>query len=115
MDRVISIHEYKLMDNATAEQFEAAVENARKQKLFELPGLVEYHFLKKIRGTKSVKYSAIWVYENRKVWEKLWGKVDSPTPKDNYPENWKVWEEELLAPLLTQGPDRIDFAAYEEF
>ena len=115
MSKIISIHEYKLKDDVTAERFEAAVENARKQRLFNLPGLIEYHFLKRIRGTKMVEYSAIWIHENRDIWEKLWGKADSPIPKDNYPEKWKVWADELLAPLLTQAPDRIEFAANEEF
>jgi hypothetical protein len=115
MGSVISIHEYKLRHGVTSEQFEATVENARNQELFDLPGLVEYHFLKRIRGTKMVEYSAIWTYENRDVWERLWGKTDNPLEKEEYPEKWKIWEDELLAPLLSQDPDRIDFAAYEEF
>jgi len=115
MGKVISVHEYKLRDDVTADQFEAAVENARKQGLFDLPGLVEHHFLKRIRGIKKVEYIAIWVYENRAIWEKVWGTADNPIPKDKYPENWKVWEDELLSPLLTGDPDCIDFAAYEEF
>lgn len=115
MGKVISVHEYKLKDDITAEQFEAAVENAREQELFDLPGLTEYYFLKRIRGTKPVEYTAIWIYKNREVWEKIWGETDSPISKEDYPNKWKVWEDELLAPLLTQDPDRIEFAAYEEF
>ena len=115
MHKVISIHEYKLKNGITGEQFEAAVESARERKLFNLPGLTDYHFLKRIRGTRQVEYTAIWIYENREVWEKLWGKADAPIQKKDYPEKWKIWEDEVLASLLTQEPDRIHFAAYEEF
>jgi len=115
MGSVISIHEYALKNYVTTDQFEAAVESARNQKLFDLPGLIDYHFLRRIRGTKNVEFAAIWVYENREAWEKIWGKADNPISKENYPQKWKVWEEDLLAPLLTQDPDRIEFAAYEEF
>jgi hypothetical protein len=115
MSRVISIHEYKLRDNISGEQFEAAVESAREQNLFELPGLTSYSFLKRIRGTREVEYIAEWIYENREMWERLWGKIDAPIKKEDYPEEWKIWEDELLAPLLSQDPDSINFAAYEEF
>ncbi|MGD8402283.1 MAG: hypothetical protein PVJ21_01395 [Anaerolineales bacterium] len=115
MGKVISIHEYKLKAEVSAKQFEAAVANAREQKLFEIPGLLDNYFLRRIRGTKIVEFTAIWIYENREAWEKLWGKADRPIPKDKYPEKWKLWEDELLAPLLSQDPDRIEFAAYEEF
>lgn len=115
MSKIISIHEYKLKPDKTAGQFEAAVEYAREQELFDLPGLIEYHFLKRIRGTKMVEYTALWIYESRAVWEKVWGTADDPISKDKYPEKWKIWEDELLTPLLTQDPDRIEFAAYEEF
>lgn len=115
MNRVISIHEYKLKNDISGEQFEATVEKARELDLFNLPGLIEYHFLKRIRGSRNVEYSAIWIYQNREAWEKLWGKADSPIKKENYPKKWKIWEGEFLAPLLAQDPDRIDYAAYEEF
>ena len=62
-----------------------------------------------------VAYTAIWVYKNREAWEKLWGKADKPIKKENYPEKWKIWEDQLLAPLLSQDPDHIYYAAYEEF
>ena len=31
-----------------------------------------------------------------------------------YPEKWRIWEEELLAPILSGDPDVIRFTAYEE-
>jgi hypothetical protein len=115
MNRVISIHEYRLRNNVSGEQFEATVEKARKLDLFNLPGLIDYHFLKRIRGSRNVKFTAVWIYQNREAWEKLWGEADSPIEKNSYPENWKRWENEFLAPLLTQDPDRIDYIAYVEF
>ena len=115
MSRVISIHEYNLKSGVSAEQFEMAVEKARSRELFNLPGLIGHYFLKRIRGTRKVEYTAIWIYEDRASWEKLWGKADKPYKKENYPEKWKIWENEILAPLLTQDPDHIYFAAYEEF
>jgi heme-degrading monooxygenase HmoA len=114
MTRVISIHEYKLKNGVSSEQFEAAVDTARRRELFSLPGLIEHRFLRRIRGTRKVEFTAIWIYENRESWEKLWGKADDPIQKENYPEKWKIWEDEILAPLLAQDPDRIDYAAYEE-
>ena len=115
MAKVISVHEYKLKDGVSRQQFEAAVEDARKAELFSLPGLMEYHFLRRIRGTREVEFAAIWIYENRESWEKLWGKADRPVRKEDYPEKWKIWEDEVLAPLLAQDPERLDYVAYEEF
>ena len=115
MNRVISIHEYKLKNGVSRKQFEMAVQNARKRDLFNLPGLIGHHFLKRIRGTRKVEYTAIWIYEDRNAWENLWGKADRPIKKEHYPEKWKVWEDEMLAPLLAQDPDRISYAAYDEF
>ena len=115
MNRVISIHEYRLKSHVSEEQFEATVQMARELDLFNVPGLIEFHFLKRIRGTRQVEFIAVWIYENREAWEKLWGKADNPIEKADYPEKWKIWENELLASLLTQDPDRIDYAAYEEF
>ena len=115
MNDVISIHEYQLKKGVSAEQFEQAVANARGRELFKLPGLSEHHFLKRIRGTRNTHYAAIWLYADRNSWEKLWGKVENPTPKENYPEKWKIWEDEILAPLLGHDPDHIDYAAYDAF
>ena len=97
------------------EKFEMAVADARNRGLFNLPGLVAHHFLKHIRGTRKAAYTAVWVYEDRKVWEKLWGTVDNPIKKENYPEKWKIWENQILAPLLAQDLDHIYYAAYEEY
>jgi len=114
MKRVISIHDYKLKQGVSSEQFETSVAKARQLDLFNLSGLIEFHFLRRIRGSRNVEYTAIWIYQNRASWEKLWGKTDNLIEKENYPENWKRWENEFLAPLLAQDPDRIDYAAYEE-
>ena len=55
MAKITSIHEYKLRGGVASQQFEAAVEDARKAELFSLPGLMEYHFLRHIRGTREVE------------------------------------------------------------
>ena len=109
MSRIISIHEYTLRPDVSAAQFEKTVEQARKRRLFNLPGLIEYYFLKRIRGTRQTDYAAIWIYENKTAWTNLWGTMNNPVKKENYPEQWKVWENELLA------PDKIFYASYEEF
>lgn len=114
MTKVISIHEYILQEGISPEHFEQAAETARNRGLFNLPGLTDYYFLKHIRGTRQSDYTAIWIYENRNVWEKLWGKPGSPFKKEDYPVLWKIWENELLAPLLSQDPDRIFYASYDE-
>lgn len=114
MTKVISIHEYLLKENVTGEQFEKAVENARSLRLFDLPGLIDHHFLKYIRGTRKIQYAAIWVYADRESWEKLWGTANNPIKKEDYPAKWKIWENEILAPLLAQDPDQMYYASFEE-
>ncbi len=114
MPRIISIHEYILKSGVDEQGFERAIREAEKRGLLRLPGLLEHHFVKGIRGLRKGCYAAIWVYESRKAWERLWGKPDRPPTKEEYPENWKVWEDQVLAPFLRQDPDRINFTAYEE-
>ena len=114
MPKVISVHEYKLKPGSDARQFEKAIRRAREEGLLRLPGLIDYHFLKGIRGARSRRYAAIWVYETRDAWESLWGNLEEPTPKQEYPESWKRWEGEVLAPFLDQDPDEIRFTSYEE-
>jgi hypothetical protein len=40
--------------------------------------------------------------------------VEAPRSASQYPENWKIWENVVLAPLLAQDPDTIRFTSYEE-
>jgi hypothetical protein len=115
MPKIISIHEYILTPEADKYQFEQALRTAQVRGLFHLPGLEAYHFLKGIKGARKGHYTAIWIYENREAWERLWGPVDHPRLKHEYPENWQIWEDEILAPFLTQDPDTITFTAYEEW
>ncbi len=89
---VISIHEYELKPSAEGAQFERAFKEAEARGLFELPGLLQYHFVKGIRGARKYKYAVIWIYENKKAWEQLWGPVDQPIPKSKYPDKWLTWE-----------------------
>lgn len=114
MSRVISIHEYVLDAGVEPDAFERAVREAERRNLFDLPGLAAYHFLEGLRGEQSGSYVALWVYESREAWEQLWGAPGQPVEKDEYPERWNVWEDELLAPLLDCDPDDIAFTSYKE-
>lgn len=114
MSKIVSIHEYHLKPGVEAERFERAIGRASQRGLFGLPGLVEHRFLKGMRGSRRGEYAALWVYESRAAWERLWGPANRPRPKHEYPENWKIWENEVLAPFLDRDPDRIRFTAYEE-
>ncbi len=114
MSRVISVHEYHLKPGVDPAAFEAALARAKNSGLLQLPGLERVHFVKGLRGKRRGQYAAIWIYRSREEWEKLWGKVDRPIPPEHYPENWKKWEQEILAPFLDRDPDKIDFTSYEE-
>lgn len=109
---IISIHEYNLAENTTHNEFENSVAKAKSRGLFDLPGLVDYSFIKGLKGARKGEYSAIWVYENQQVWEALWGTPEDPKSKSEYPEIWIEWEDEILAPLLASDPDEIQFTTY---
>ena len=111
-DQVISVHEYELKPGVAGPELEAAFREAAGRGLFELPGLVGYQLVKGIKGARSGRYAVLWVYENRAAWERLWGTADEPTTKEGYPQKWRTWEEELLAPLLSQEPDEIRYTSY---
>jgi len=115
MARVISIHEYDLRPDADEAAFERAIRDAERRHRFDLAGLVEHHFLKGIKGARRGAYTAIWIFESREAWEKLWGSLEAPRQPAEYPKTWMVWENEILMPLLTQHPDAIRFTSYEEF
>ena len=114
MSRVVSVHEYELRDEADPEAFEAALQKARAEDLPTLPGLEDYFLLNGIKGARTRRYGAIWIYESRAAWEALWGSPDDPVEKADYPENWKMWEDEVLAPYLSEDPDAIRFTSYRE-
>ena len=114
MAKVISIHEYDLNPAAHEAAFRRALRDAERRGLFRLPGLVEHHFLKGIKGARRGGYTAVWVFESRDAWERLWGSLEAPRPPAEYPDTWKVWENEILAPFLIQHPDTIHFTSYEE-
>jgi hypothetical protein len=61
--------------------------------------------LKGLKGAHQAGYSAIWIYESQEAWEMLWGPLECPVQPPEYPEKWKIWENEILAPFLTQHPD----------
>lgn len=114
MGRVVSVHEYELKPGVDPAAFEQAVREAEIRGLLRLPGLVEYRFLRGIKGARRDKYAAVWIYESRDAWQRLWGTPDAPRRFPDYPENWRIWEEEILAPLLSEIPDAIAFTAYDE-
>jgi hypothetical protein len=114
MRKGISIHEYLLKPDVSPDQFEDAVREAERRGLLTLPGLMGYHFVRGIKGSRTLQFTAIWVYESRNAWEALWGTVDMPNRKHEYPTNWQEWEDVILASLLTQDPDTISFNSHEE-
>jgi hypothetical protein len=73
-----------------------------------------HHFLRGVKGGRRGGYAAVWVYESRQAWEQLWGTLDRPRRSDEYPEKWRIWENEFLAPILSSDPNAIRFMAYEE-
>ena len=114
MARVISIHEYDLKPGVDLAAFERAIRDAERRGLFGLAGLVEHHFLRGIKGARRDAYSAGWVFESRKEREKLWGSPEAPRPLAEYPKEWAVWENDILAPFPVRHPDTIRFTSYEE-
>jgi len=114
MARIISVHEYELKPGSNPAQFEQALRDAEARGLFDLPGLVTHHFIKGVKGARLGAYAAVWIYESREAWERLWGTLEHPLGRTEYPEKWRIWEEELLAPILSSHPDAIRFTAYEE-
>jgi len=108
MSKIISIHEYQLKPNVTPQAFEQAIRQAEADGLFDLPGLEAYHFIFGVKGKRRGQYAAIWIYESRAAWEKLWGPPDKSLGPQNYPPKWQVWENEVLAPLLDRHPDQIN-------
>lgn len=112
---IVSIHHYTLKAGVSDRRFEMGVDAAVQRELFVLPGLTNYYFLKGLKGSRKGGYSAVWIYQNRTAWEALWGPAEAPYGKDRYPDRWVAWEDEILAPLLDQDPDRIDFTSYACF
>jgi hypothetical protein len=112
--KVISVHEYELKPGVQPVDFEHALREAERRGLFDLPGLRGHLFLRGVKGARRGAYAAIWVFESREAWERLWGPPQAPLPPERYPEKWQVWEKEILAPLLTQDPDTIRFTSYDE-
>jgi heme-degrading monooxygenase HmoA len=114
MARMISIHEYDLRPGSGVKRFEQVIRAAEARGLFELPGLTAHHFARGVKGARQDAYAAVWIYESREAWERLWGTLERPLERTEYPEKWRIWEEELLAPILSSHPDAITFTAYEE-
>jgi hypothetical protein len=114
MGQIFSIHEYDLKPGIEPAAFEAAIRRADSTGLLRLPGLVAHYFVKGLKGTRRGAYAAVWIYESREAWQRLWGAPESPRPPEDYPENWKIWETQILAPFLVEHPDVLRFTAYVE-
>jgi len=114
MGRILAIHEYPLKEGVEEVEFERAIRQAEQRGLLKLPGLIEHHFLKGVKGERSGCYAALFVFESREAWERLWGRPERPLGKQNYPANWQVWENEVLAPFLSRDPDTIAYTDYEQ-
>lgn len=110
--RPVSVHEYELSENASVPEFREIVHEAEQRGLFDLDGLAGYRFLYGVRGAREGKLAALWFWESEEAWEALWGPPGEPKPREEYPEAWKVWEDELLRPLLSEDPDEIRFTSY---
>ena len=115
MAKIISVHEYELKPDVDPRAFERAILDAKKRGLLELTGLSEVHLLEGIKGSRTGSYASVWIYQDRQAWEKLWGPPDKLKGKSDYPENWRIWEEEILAPFLDRDPDKIVLTSYEEW
>lgn len=109
---IVSIHHYELAESATEEDFRKAVQEAKRRDLFDLPGLVKYQFLRGIKGARKDRFTAVWTYESREAWRELWGPIEDPQSREAYPDGWIVWEDELLAPILIENPDEIEYTSY---
>jgi heme-degrading monooxygenase HmoA len=114
MARVFSIHEYELKPDVQEDAFKRALHDAERRGLFDLHGLIGHHFLRGLKGAQRGAYTAIWIFESREAWERLWGTIEAPRPVAEYPETWKIWENEILARFLIRDPDTIRFTSYEE-
>lgn len=111
---ITSIHHYELAESAQPSDFRDAVEAAVRRELFaSIPGLTDYRFVRGIKGDRTGKFAAVWTYESREAWTDVWGPVDEPVPKAEYPDEWLVWEDELLEPILADDPDDVEYTSYE--
>ena len=113
MGRVFSLHYYRLQPAAKKKDLERAFRQAEQEGLFELPGLEQAHLLWGIKGERSNRAVALWIYRSRQEWEQLWGAPEDPVEPEDYPDRWTRWERELLDPLLAGDPDKIDLTSYE--
>lgn len=111
---ITSVHHYELAAAADPSDFYDAVSEAVSRGLFErIPGLVDYQIMQGIKGERTDKFAAIWVYESKEAWKDVWGPVDDPVPKTEYPDEWLSWEDELLEPILAENPDEIEYTSYD--
>lgn len=110
---IVSIHNYTLAESVTGDDFREVVKEAERRDLFDLPGLVDHQFLRGVKGARKNEFTAVWWYASRDAWRTLWGPVDDPVSKEEYPKKWAEWENQLLATILVEDPDEIEYTTYE--
>lgn len=111
--RVFSLHYYRLKDGVSRQSLTAAFDQAKAEGLFDLPGLSGGYILWGLKGRDAGQPAALWIYESYEAWAALWGPPDDPIGQDKYPSRWVRWERELLAPLLSEDPDRVPLTSFE--
>ncbi len=114
MGQVFSLHEHELKPGVETSAFEDAIQRLRRRGVPALPGLTGFRLVRSIKGKRRGRFAALWTYESRETWERLWGPPDQPRPRSAYPASWRAWEE-TLQPFLDAEPDQIAFTVYEEF
>src|SRR4029434_8459753 len=109
MARIISIHEYDLKPGSNPARFEQALRDAEARGLFNLPGLMAHHFVTRVKGSTRSAYAAVWVYESREAWERLWGTLEHPREPTENPAKWRIWGERRRGRILSRTYAAIRF------
>jgi len=113
MNKIFSLHIYPLKKGIRADDFHRIVLEYLEREFAGFPGLLEWTLLNGIKGEHEGKYGILWVYSSRTSWERIWGPVDHPKTREDYPSQWKSWET-FLSTLLDREPDKILFTTFEQ-
>ena len=113
MGRIFSIHEYDLRSDVEGADFERELRQGGAGGILQIPGLVSHQFGRGVKGARLGGHAALWIYESRDAWERLWGPPERPLPPEAYPPDWRRWEE-ILSPFLAVPAHTVRFTAYEE-
>ena len=114
MGRIISIHEYDLKPEVDMSQFESTFRDAEARGLLQLPGLVAHHFVKGAKGVRRGAYAALWIYESREAWERLWAPPSIPGPRESIRTAGGSGRRSFLLPFSRTTRTVFRFTSYEE-